>query len=92
MTKFVFYGMVFQVEQDIPIWNNKTYQHQPCVVKNDGKKKEKKQKKKKRKGRNKEMKQGKKKLVFFQVEQDIPIWDNKTYQHQPCVVKNDGKD
>jgi len=36
MTKFVFYGTLFQVEQDIPIWNNKTYNKNACVMKDDG--------------------------------------------------------
>jgi len=35
-SKFVFYGTIFQVEQDIPIWNNKTFKKKAVIVKADG--------------------------------------------------------
>jgi len=35
-TKFLFYGTVYQVEQDIPIWNNKVFHINPVLVKADG--------------------------------------------------------
>eukprot|EP01126_Amoeba_proteus_P054355 TRINITY_DN6685_c0_g1_i1.p1 TRINITY_DN6685_c0_g1~~TRINITY_DN6685_c0_g1_i1.p1 ORF type:complete len:201 (-),score=35.43 TRINITY_DN6685_c0_g1_i1:134-736(-) len=35
-TKFLFYGTVYQVEQDIPIWNNKTFFSKPVLLKSDG--------------------------------------------------------
>eukprot|EP01127_Copromyxa_protea_P005168 TRINITY_DN1503_c0_g1_i1.p1 TRINITY_DN1503_c0_g1~~TRINITY_DN1503_c0_g1_i1.p1 ORF type:complete len:408 (+),score=60.90 TRINITY_DN1503_c0_g1_i1:40-1263(+) len=35
-SKFVFYGTVFQVEQDIPIWNNKTFHSNPAIIRSDG--------------------------------------------------------
>jgi len=35
-TKFLFYGTVYQVEQDIPIWNNKVFLDKPALLKSDG--------------------------------------------------------
>jgi len=35
-SKLVFYGTIFQVEQDIPIWNNKTFKKKAVIVKADG--------------------------------------------------------
>ena len=36
VAKFILDGLIRQFERDIPIWNNKTYQKQPALVKGDG--------------------------------------------------------
>jgi len=35
-SKFVFYSTIYQVEQDIPIWNNKTFHKKALLLKEDG--------------------------------------------------------